>query len=129
MAIKLQERHGGNELEVTLTGTIIAEDYLKFVPAVDGLVKKHGSVRMLVIMRDFHGWTPGAMWEDAKFAAHHYRAIKRLAVVGEKLWQAWITDFCKPFTAAEVRYFDQMHESEASAWIAETSGAKSRASP
>ena len=87
MAIKLQKRDGGGVLEVTITGTIVAEDYLAFVPVVDGLVKQHGSIRMLVVMRDFHGWTPGAIWQDTKFAAHHYRAIKRLAVVGEKLWQ------------------------------------------
>jgi hypothetical protein len=83
MPIQLQDRKGG-VLEVTLSGTIVAEDYLTFVPIVDELVKQHDGIRMLVIMRNFHGWTPSATWEDTKFAIHHYRAIRRLAVVAER---------------------------------------------
>jgi hypothetical protein len=40
-----------------------------------------------------------------------------------------MTGFCKPFTAAEVRYFDRTNESEANAWITEEVDAKIRWSP
>jgi len=117
MAIKLEEKDGGKILEVSLTGQLVKEDYETFVPAVERLVKQHGTIRMLVVMHDFHSWTAGALWEDTKFAARHFSDIERLAVVGEKQWQHGLAVFCRPFTAAAVRYFAQSAISEAYAWL------------
>jgi hypothetical protein len=119
MAIKLEEKDGGKILEVTLTGKLVKEDYEAFVPVVERLVKQHGKLRMLVAMHDFHGWTAGALWEDTKFAMHHFTDIERLAVVGETKWQQGMAVFCKPFTMAKVRYFDHTAMSEARAWLEE----------
>lgn len=73
---------------------------------------------MLVVMRDFHGWTAGALWADTKFAATHFRDIERLALVGETKWERGMAVFCKPFTTAEIRYFDSTKESDSRAWLA-----------
>ena len=118
MAIKLEESDGGKKLEVSLTGKLVKEDYEAFVPVVERLVEQHGKIRMLVVMHDFHGWTAGALWEDTKFAARHFSDIERLAVVGETQWQHGMAVFCKPFTAATIRYFDHSVRSEAQAWLA-----------
>jgi hypothetical protein len=127
MAISLEEKNGGRLLEIVLTGRLVKEDYDSFVPAVERQVRQHGQIRMLVMMQDFHGWSAGAMWEDTKFAAHHFSDIERLAVVGEKKWQRGITIFCRPFTAATVRYFERAGAGEARTWLAEDSDANSRA--
>jgi hypothetical protein len=119
MSIKLEEQNGGKTLEVTLTGKLVKEDYENFVPVVERLVKQHGKIRILLVMHDFHGWTAGALWEDTKFATHHFNDIERLAVVGETKWQRGMVVFCKPFTAATIRYFDHTAANEARAWIAE----------
>lgn len=119
MAIKLEEKNVGKILEVSLTGKLVKEDYETFVPAVERLVKQHGKIRMLVVMHDFHGWTAGALWADTRFAAHHFTDIERLAVVGETKWQHGMAVFCKPFTAAAVRYFDHAALAEAHAWLEE----------
>ena len=70
-------------------------------------------------MHDFHGWTAGALWEDIKFDMHHWKDIERLALVGETKWEAGMAAFCKPFTKATVRYFDQSQMEEARKWIVE----------
>jgi len=118
MAIGLEEKSGGKTLEVALMGTLVGEDYELLVPAVKGLVERHGKIRMLVVMHDFHGWTPGGLWVDTKFAAQPFGEIEKLAVVGETRWQKGMTAFCKPFTTAEVRYFDYPGLDKARAWLA-----------
>ena len=52
---------------------------------------------------------------------HHASQItaERLALVGESRWEHGMAVFCKPFTTAAVRYFDQSKADEASAWIHE----------
>ncbi|HTR35771.1 MAG TPA: STAS/SEC14 domain-containing protein [Bryobacteraceae bacterium] len=117
MAIEMKETHGGKVLELQLTGKLAREDYEKFVPEVERLVERHGKIRMLVEMHDFHGWSAGAMWEDTKFAVQYFSDIERLAVVGETKWQEGLSLFAKPFTAAEVRYFDRVRLNEARDWL------------
>ena len=119
MPILLKEENGGKLLEVHVTGKLVTSDYERFVPEFERLVQQHGQLDVLFDMSDFHGWTAGALWEDTKFAMHHFRDIERLAVVGEKKWQAGMTTFCKPFTTATVRYFDHAQEAEARTWLDE----------
>ncbi len=116
--VVLKETNGGKVLEVQLTGKLAKEDYEHFVPAVERLVKAHGKIRMLVEMHDFHGWTAGALWQDVKFDAKHFADIERLAIVGETKWQHGMAVFCKPFTAAKVRYFDRPALDQAREWLA-----------
>jgi len=117
MPVEIWEEQNGKELDVRLTGQLVKEDYEKLVPAMERTVQKHGRIRMLIVMHDFHGWTAGALWEDTKFAVHHFHNIERLAVVGEKKWQAGLATFCKPFTAATVRYFEAAEMDAARAWL------------
>jgi hypothetical protein len=119
MPIQLNEENGGKTLIVHVSGTLAAADYEHFVPEFERLVREHGRVRVLFDMTGFHGWTAGALWEDTKFAMHHFRDIDRLAAVGEKKWQEGMTTFCKPFTQATIRYFDHGDASDARRWLGE----------
>jgi len=84
MSVDLHEEDDGRILAITLTDKLTTEDYGHFIPEVERLIKEHGKIRMLVKMRDFHGWTPGALWQDVKFDLKHFRDIERLALLGEK---------------------------------------------
>jgi hypothetical protein len=107
----------GRVLQVRVVGKLTKESYEKFVPAVDAQIKQYGKLRILFLMQDFHGWTAGALWEDLKFDLKHWKDIERLAIVGDKKWEKGMAGFCKPFTKAEVRYFDVGQLEEARQWI------------
>lgn len=115
--IELVEQQDGKVLEVQITGKLQKNDYEAFVPVVERLIQRHGKLRMLCSLHDFHGWTAGALWEDIKFDAKHFNHIERLAIVGESKWQQGMATFCKPFTTATVRYFDRSRLPEAQQWI------------
>ena len=115
--LQLTEKQGGRILEVQVQGKLTKEDYETFVPEIERLLEAHGKVRILFSMHDFHGWSAGALWEDTKFGVHHFRDIERLAVVGETKWEKGMALFCKPFTTAEVRYFDRSQLVEARDWL------------
>lgn len=117
MSITLTQEQEAGFVEVGLTGTLTKDDYRIFVPKIEELIQRNGKLDVLVNMRDFHGWSAGALWEDLKFDLHHFSDIHRLAMVGDKKWEAWMATFCKPFTTATVKYFDQAHSAEARAWL------------
>ena len=119
MPIQLNEETGGKVLAVHVSGKLVKADYEHFVPEFERLVGLHGKLRVLFDMTGFHGWTTGALWEDTKFALHHFGDIDRLAVVGEKKWQEGMATFCKPFTKATIQYFDHADVVEARKWLDE----------
>jgi hypothetical protein len=118
MAIEIDDSNP-KYLGVKLSGKLAAEDYEHFVPAVEAVVKERGSVRLLLEMHEFHGWEMAAAWEDTKFGMRHYHDIDRLAMVGDKAWQHGMAVFCKPFTKADIKYFDVSEAEAAKAWIVE----------
>ena len=74
-------------------------------------------MRLLFEMSDFHGWEASAAWEDLKFVVEHFADIERLAMLENKEWQRGMAIFRKPFTKAQVRYFDHAKSSEARKWL------------
>ena len=118
MPVELKELVNDRRLEVHLSGKLDKEDYETVQPAVERLVKQYGKFRMLVEMHDFHGWTAGALWEKITFDATHFNNIERLAIVGETKWHKEMTAFCRPFTAAIVRFSDHNKAAEARDWLA-----------
>lgn len=119
MAIQLNEENNGKLLAVNVSGKLVKDDYAAFVPTFERLVQLHGKMRILFDMADFHGWEASAAWEDFKFDVDHFSDIERIAMVGEKKWQEAMTVFVKPFTKAQVRYFDHAKAAEARKWLGE----------
>ena len=117
--LAFHEDPNGKLIVVQLSGKLSKEDYEKFVPRVESAIKQNGKVRVLVQMHEFHGWELGALWEDMKFDMKHFADIERLALVGDSKWEAGMATFCKPFTTASIRYFDESKTAEAESWIRE----------
>ena len=117
MTTHVDEKIYGNVMEVHLNGKLTKDDYARFVPDTEELIRQHEKIRLLVMMDDFHGWNAGALWEDIKWDAKHFNHVERIAIVGEKQWEKWMTGFCKPFTTAKVKYFELGQIAQARTWI------------
>ena len=113
----------GKVMEVDLHGKLHREDYEKFVPETEKLMRQQRKIRVLVTMHDFHGWDAGVFLQGIKWNAKHFSQIECLAIVGEKTWHKWMAGFCRPFTGAQIRYFTLDQLSAARAWVNELGGA------
>jgi len=97
-------------------GTLKTNDYQDMVPLLEDRIAKFGKIALLMDLRDFHAITPGALWADTKFDLKHTGDFTRIAVVGDKRWHEWFTGLMKPFTSAEIRYFETPERQAACAW-------------
>jgi len=50
-------------------------------------------------------------------------------MIGEKKWQHGMATFCKPFTKANIRYFDHAKAADALLWLNEGVGVESAGKP
>ena len=117
MSLELEHDTNAKVLIVTIGGKLEAKDYEELTPFVEDLIDQHGRLNILLVLHDFHGWTAGALWEDVKFDAKHFRDIRKLAIVGETQWEKGMATFCKPFTTATVKYFPREEMAAAQQWI------------
>ena len=118
MSVTLDHEVDGKILNVRVSGKLKKADYEVFVPEFEKAISEHGRIRVLFEMVDFRGWRAAALWEDIKLLKH-FDGVERIAMVGEKAWQAGMSVFCKPFTKAEVRYFEHPDIDQAHQWVSE----------
>ncbi len=115
------EENGIKIVTLTFREKLTKEDYDLFVPQLEGVMDQEKTVRVLVVLEDFQGWTIGALWEDTKFGANHFKDIDRLAILGDRRWEKLLAAFLRPFTTAKVRYFDNHDREAAKSWLKEGS--------
>ncbi|AGA80642.1 MULTISPECIES: SpoIIAA family protein [Echinicola] len=98
-------------------GNLTELDMEKIHPLIHNILKTGKKVRWYFEMENFTGWSIEGLWADAKMDLSHAKDYEKIAMVGEKKWQDWITQFMKPFTNAEIRYFDRNEKESARQWI------------
>lgn len=99
-----------------LTGKLESEDYTKMIPELERRIEEHGKLSLYLELEDFKGWTPQALFQDAKFDVKHRNDFDRIAVVCESNVQETVTKLFAPFTSATVRYYTPQEKTTAHAW-------------
>jgi hypothetical protein len=102
---------------VRVSGKLTQADYDELIPSWKAAIARYGKMRLLFIMEDFHGWDASAAWDDFRFDRKHGAQIERVAMVGEKAWQQWITKLGALFADTTVRYFEHRQLNEAERWV------------
>ncbi len=101
------------------TGKLTDEDYQKFLPELTTLIHKYGPISLLVELDDFHGWECKAAWDDSNFGKQHDKDFIRIAIVGEKHWQKWMTMISNVFTKTKIQFFSRDELQNAWDWLRE----------
>ena len=109
-----------NVVGVVASGQVDADDYnTVLIPAIEMALQKRERIRMLYHLGpDFISFSPGAMWDDAKFGLTHWKAWERVAVVTDVPWVAHATLMFKFLMPSVVRVFSPNEYNDAVKWIA-----------
>lgn len=101
-------------------GTVDAADYQTTLdPAIDAALRSHEHLRLLYVLgEEFRGYSGGAMWEDTKLGAEHWRAWEKIAVVTDAPWLADGIKALRWIVPGKVRVFPTDRLAEARAWVA-----------
>ena len=115
--IEQLEQSSGNIIGFKISGTVTKDDYAALVPAVESLVDEVGDINMLFDLSEFH-WEKVSAWSaDMKFGSDYRKKINKMAIVGDKKWQKWLTSIVDPFFAREAEYFHTDDSQAAWAWL------------
>jgi hypothetical protein len=118
MIEKLSES-SGNVVGYKAKGVITSTDYLKLEPEVRDLIEQVGNIRMLIDLTDFQ-WESLAAWlPDLEFGYEFRKKIDKMAIVGDKTWEKWMSHLARPFYARNVKFYHSDDIGKAWAWLRE----------
>jgi hypothetical protein len=110
----------GDIIGFHLGGKLTDDDYREtLVPELEQAVERWGKINLLLEMEDFYGWDAHALWDDFKVGLKYKDAIGRIAMVGDRTWEEWMTKLLKYFVKAEVKYFEHARDHRAWIWLRE----------
>ena len=116
MVISIETKRA-NLIAIRLTGTLGKKDYEQLIPVLEAKIKQFGKIDLYWEMEALEGWELSGLWEDLKFDITHINSFRKVAIVGDRKWEEWIARMIKPFTTAEIRYFDVRQKDEAMHWL------------
>ena len=102
----------GGELKKSELDAVQSEFVEKIVGA--------GTVKLLVLLKNFTGWERGEQWGDTDSFFSHRNDFEKIAVVGRPRWEAQVLAFTGAgLRKGAVKFFPETGEPEARAWLAE----------
>jgi len=111
---------GERVIEMEIDGKVLHDDYVAMIPVLEEVIREHGKLRCVMVIKNLNGFEPRALVDDLKFDLKHIREIERCAIVCEPGWVAWMTRFwglVMPFV--KVKRFDVGEVEGARAWAGE----------
>ena len=100
-----------------VSGKVSAEDFRDVVIPEIEKAAQSGEVRFVVVIPEFRGMTPGALWEDLKVAFENFRKWKRIALISDIQWMHHMTTVFGWMTPGEVKTFPMSERDQAIAWV------------
>lgn len=110
----------GNTLGLKVIGNVTKEDFKTLIPEVQALVEKEGTISLLLDMTQFKWEDIDAWGADLNFNRKYRHKITKMAIVGDKTWEKWLTKLVEPFYhSVEAKFFYPNDEDEAWKWLKE----------
>jgi hypothetical protein len=83
-------------------------------------VPSAGPIKVLVLLEKFAGWERNEDWGDTDFFFRHQHDVEKMAVVGDRSWEAQVLAFTGAgLRKGPLKFFPETGEQEARAWLFE----------
>ena len=107
----------GNILGYKAIGKIAKDDYTALTADVEAVLQQEAELCLLLDLEEAEGAKIDAWGADFKFGREYRKKIAKLAIVGDKKRQEWMTTLIDPFYAREAEFFPTEAREAAWEWL------------
>lgn len=118
--LKILEDLDSNVLITVGIVELTEHDWKDLTSSLKSKIQQFGIICWYFEMEDFRSNSIKTEWEDNLFIQTYKDRFERIAVVGTKDWHGWMCELMKPFTRAEVQFFEIEDQNKAHTWIRDT---------
>ncbi len=108
-------------VELTISGHIKEEDYLPIINHLEARIRDWGYANILEVVENFDGVEMSAFWDNLKFAARHFKDIKKCAVVSDKKWIQKMVNWSDVLVSMDLKSFTHEDIELARTWVYDNS--------
>lgn len=115
--LEILDESNGNTLGLRLSGGVNEDDFINLLPRLQDIVEAYGFANLLIEISDVTRW--GGYASGTREAGADRMSdivLGRVAIVGDKSWQAWLVKFMDPFTSSDEHFFYPDQRQEAWNW-------------
>ncbi len=118
MFSKLKESQGAH-LGYQISAKITTQEIDEVIEDLEKAITEHGSIRLLIRMKNWRGMEAKAALDDFSFLIRHIKDIEVLAVVGDRFWEKLWLDFGALFVQTRSKFFEEDEYEVAWTWLSE----------
>ncbi|MGV3278662.1 STAS/SEC14 domain-containing protein [Rickettsiales bacterium LUAb2] len=105
-------------IHIKVSGKLSHNDYIEhLIPTIETAIKNYHKISLLIEATNFHGWEKKAFIDDVQLAIKHRKELNKVAIVGNKTWEIFLSKFFSIFVKADVKYFDISAINQAKQWL------------
>ena len=106
-------------LALRVVGRLTHADYEEITPMIDAALSavERPRVNALVDATELEGWEPRALWDDFRLGLRHGSAFEKIAIWGDRRWQAVAARIGSWFISGEACFFESREA--AVEWLAD----------
>ncbi len=106
-------------VEVTVDGMVTQQDLEEVAKNLEGLVARHGKLKLLKEVRGLPDIDVATFWENAKLGFRHFNDFSHYAIVTDKTWVEPLAKAGAALMSCEVRVFPLEEIEAARKWLRE----------
>lgn len=108
----------GDLLTIQLGGVMSVAEQQATQRRVAELIDAGGKPRMLVVAKNFQGWSKKDDWGDMSFLMDYGDAVVKMAIVGDERWKDDALAFAgQGLRETEIEFFPPAELAEAERWV------------
>lgn len=122
--LQLLDFTGENIIATKANDLLGIKDYEKIHPFIHNIISTGKKVRWYFEMDDSSSSNSTGFWEDGEIEINygnmkftHFDDIEKIAIVGDNKWKKCMLSIMKPFTNADLKYFELSEKEKAKEWI------------
>jgi hypothetical protein len=92
------------------------EDYYHFVQKIEQLIT-YEKIKMLFALKYFGGWSESDSGKYIKFEVNYFEDNEQVAIVGNKMVENQMADFCKICSVAKTKFYNHDEIEDKKNWI------------
>ncbi len=119
--IEVREQPNSNIVEMTLSGSITAQEFDDALATMTNAIERHGRIRLLETVGELD--TPpipwSKLWDDVKFSFEHLSDVTHVAVVADQGWISAYVNMLNPLMKAEIKHFKRPELEVARSWLSQ----------
>ncbi len=101
----LDTKHDGQTAILDVRESMTAKEYEKLKGELEPLFQKHTKLDLVIDVSGLSAMSLGAMGRDLTYTLKHFNDFRRVAVVGDSTWQAWLAKLGDALPNIEAQYF------------------------